>query len=434
MARPIRSAFTLFINGETYGLNVDWPPVIAYNTTTHLAHKGLERESRISSPEWVDRGHMAHERKRNPMNIYYQAASFESKFPKSKLQETKLYCKQSLDDDLVCDYCTKKLLSLGDRYLHGPRPENASDCPGYLFMYTAAVVNQFGPTDPGTAKCLFRLKYSMKSTAYRFHSAVIPGIVAGSMFGVVGGFIAVWFRRTRRGRSEKEKVSPEDGEVSLDLGFGLHSRGTNLVTFRIEEIRKATMNFSRHNIIGRGGYGNVYKGMLPDGSEVAFKRFKNCSASGAATFAHEVKIIASVRPVILVSIRGYCTTTVPPEAPQRIIGRSDVFSFGVVLLELLSGKKAYEINEGNVSLLTDWAWSLARERRGLDVIEENLPEMGSPEVMEQYVHIALTCAHPLIHARSTFDQIVNMLETNMPVPSSLEAYIAASSLEICSIS
>jgi len=77
MARPIRTAFTLFINGETYGLNVDWPPVIAYNTTTHLAHKGLERErererereSRRSLPEWVDMGHMAHERKGNPMNI-----------------------------------------------------------------------------------------------------------------------------------------------------------------------------------------------------------------------------------------------------------------------------------------------------------------------------------------------------------------------------
>ncbi|KAH8490992.1 hypothetical protein H0E87_023213 [Populus deltoides] len=504
----------------------------SYRKVIHEVSDGLDIQFGCGyQADWISKG---------CMNIT-SLAQFESKFPKSKLQEMKLYCKQSLDDDLVCDYCTKKLLSLGNQYLHSPRPENASDCPGYLFMYTAAVINQFGPTDPGTAKCLFRLKYSMKSTAYRFHSAVVPGIVVGSMLGVVGGFIAVWFRRTQRGRSEKEKVSPEDGEVSLDLGFGLHSRGTNMVKFRIEEIRKATMNFSRHNIIGRGGYGNVYKGMLSDGSEVAFKRFKNCSASGAATFAHEVGIIASVRHVNLVSIRGYCTTTVPPEAPQRIIvcdlmrngslynhlfesgktklswpirqkiaigtarglaylhygvhpaiihrdikasnillddsfepkvadfglarfnsrgmthfstrvagtlgyvapeyalfgqltERSDVFGFGVVLLELLSGKKAYEINEGNVSLLTDWAWSLAREGRGLDIIEENLPEMGSPEVMEQYVHIALTCAHPLLHARPTFDQIVNMLETNMPVPSSLEADIAASSLEICSIS
>ena len=45
----------------------------------------------------------------------------------------------------------------------------------------------------------------------------------------------------------------------------------------------------------------------------------------------------------------------------KLTERSDVSSFGVVLLELLSGKKAYEINEGNASLLTNWAWSLARE-------------------------------------------------------------------------
>lgn len=114
--------------------------------------------------------------------------------------------------------------------------------------------------------------------------------------------------------------------------------------------------------------------------------------------------------------------------------RSDVYSFGVVLLELLSGKKASENNEGNVSLLTDWAWSLAKEGRGLDIIEDNLPELGLPEVMEQYVHVALICAHPLLHARPTMDQIVNMLETNMPVPSNPEPCIAASNMEICSIS
>ncbi|CAK7340814.1 unnamed protein product [Dovyalis caffra] len=505
----------------------------SYRNVIREVSDGLDIQSGCGyQAEWISKG---------CMNIT-SLAQFESKFPKSKLQEMRLCCNRSLDDDRVCDSCTKKLLSLQNLYLHGPQPENDSDCSGYLFMYAAAVVNQFGPTDPGTAKCLFRLEYSMKSTNNMLHKAVIAGIVAGSMFGVLGGFIAVWFRWTQHRKSEKKKITPDVGDFSLDLGLGLHSRGTTLVKFKIDEIRKATMNFSRHNIIGKGGYGNVYKGVLPDGSEVAFKRFKNCSASGDSTFAHEVEIIASVRHVNLVALRGYCTTKIPPEPHQRIIvcdlihngslynhlfesgktklswpirqkialgtarglaylhygvhpaiihrdikasnilldenfeakvadfglarfnsqrmthvstrvagtlgyvapeyalygkltERSDVYSFGVVLLEILSGKRAYENNEGNVSLLTDWAWSLAKEGRGLDIVEDNLPELGSPVVMEQYVHIALICAHPLLHARPTMDQIVNMLETDLPVPSNLEAYsTAASNMEICSIS
>ncbi|KAL7173949.1 hypothetical protein ACSBR2_033248 [Camellia fascicularis] len=52
---------------------------------------------------------------------------------------------------------------------------------------------------------------------------------------------------------------------------------TDKVRYTFDEIREATKNFSRLNIIRRGRYGNVYKGVLPDGSEVALKRFKNCS-------------------------------------------------------------------------------------------------------------------------------------------------------------
>uniref|UniRef100_F6HU00 Protein kinase domain-containing protein n=1 Tax=Vitis vinifera TaxID=29760 RepID=F6HU00_VITVI len=71
------------------------------------------------------------------------------------------------------------------------------------------------------------------------------------------------------------------------------------------------MNFSWQNKIGNGLYGNVYNGILPDGSEVALKRFKNCTAAGDATFTHEVVVIASVRHVNLVALRGYCTATHP---------------------------------------------------------------------------------------------------------------------------
>lgn len=97
------------------------------------------------------------------------------------------------------------------------------------------------------------------------------------------------------------------------------SASTTLVQFTYDEIKAATGGFARESIIGRGGFGNVYKGVLPDGAEVAVKRFKNCSAAGDAAFAHEVEVVASVRHVNLVAIRGYCIATTEREGHQRMI-------------------------------------------------------------------------------------------------------------------
>lgn len=302
------------------------------------------------------------------------------------------------------------------------------------------------------------------------------------------------------------------------------SASTTLIKFTFEEIKASTKNFSRDSIIGKGGYGNVYSGKLRDGSEVALKRFKNCSAGGDASFAHEVEVIASVRHVNLVALRGYCTATTQMEGHQRIIvcelmkngslhdhlfgsegtklswpvrqniavgtarglaylhygaqpkilhrdikasnilldenfeakvadfglarftpegmthvstrvagtlgyvapeyalygqltEKSDVYSFGVVLLELLSGKKAFLSSDGGQNtLLTDWAWSLVRKGKPLDVIEDGMEDLGPKEVMEKFVLIAVLASHPQLHARPTMDQIVKILETDLAVP------------------
>jgi hypothetical protein len=96
----------------------------------------------------------------------------------------------------------------------------------------------------------------------------------------------------------------------------------------------------------------------------------------------------------------------------QLTERSDVFSFGVVLLELLSGRKALETNDdGQPSALTDWAWSLVRMGNALDVIEDGMPEQGSNQVLEKYVLIAVLCSHPQLYARPTMDQVVKMMET-----------------------
>ncbi|KAK7827356.1 putative lrr receptor-like serine/threonine-protein kinase rkf3 [Quercus suber] len=322
-------------------------------------------------PEWISKG---------CTNITSKA-EFKSLMPESKLRAFKLYCNQSLKNTSACELCTKSLLSLGDSYLHGPERANVSVCTGYPFMYAAAVVNKFGPTDATTAKAC--------ST--------------------------VWFLWIRRMKAIRENTNSAKDEIGLILGLGSISGCTNLFKFKYEDIKKATMNFSRENLIGKGGYGNVYKGVLTDGSEVAFKRFKNCSASGDASFAHEVEVIASVRHVNLVSLRDYCIATVPFEEYAlygKLTEGIDVYSFGVVLLEILSGKKALETNEGKAYLLTNWAWSLVQRGRALDVIKEGMPELGSCQMMEQYVLISILCAHPVLHARPTMEQVVKILETN----------------------
>ncbi|KAF8401592.1 hypothetical protein HHK36_012537 [Tetracentron sinense] len=456
------------------------------------------------------------------MNITTQS-QFERLVPESSLRDVRRFCNQSLENNSPCASCTTSLSSL-QAYLPGPEVGNVSDCTVYSSIYAAALVNQFGPTDEGTLKCLFNLDFSAASSSKK-RKVVICGVVIGCGVGLLGAGLGLWFlwRRSKRRRNKKKKSV--NIETNLVSGLDRMSGSTTLVRFTFEEIKRATRNFSIENIIGKGGYGNVYKGILADGSEVALKRFKNCSAAGDASFTHEVEVIASVRHVNLVALRGYCTATTTFEGHHRVIvcdlmnngslydhlfgsvekklswpirhkialgtarglaylhygaqpsiihrdikasnillderfepkvadfglakftpegmthlstrvagtlgyvapeyalygqltERSDVYSFGVVLLELLSGKKALiASNETQTSLVTDWAWSLVRKGRALDVIEEGMPELGTPEVMEKFVLVAVLSSHPQLYARPTMDQIVKIFETDLPVPS-----------------
>ncbi|CDP03584.1 unnamed protein product [Coffea canephora] len=458
-------------------------------------------------------------------------AQFESTVSQSALHDVVSNCNQSLENGSPCAACTTSLSSLLASYLTGPSVGNLTDCTAYGSIYAAAFANQFGPTDKGTAKCLFSLDFEATNSSNKRKRIEVSVIVVVGVVVLVVLFSGLWFRRQRRKRkikaSERWKLSQANsGSGPAASGLDSISGSTNLVRFTLDEIKAATNNFSRENIIGRGGYGNVYKGVLPDGSEAALKRFKNCSAFGDATFTHEVEVIASIRHVNLVTLRGYCVATAPYEGHQRIIvcdlimngslhdhlfglnanklswptrqrialgtakglaylhygaqpaiihrdikasnilldetfepkvadfglakftpegmthlstrvagtmgyvapeyalygqltERSDVYSFGVVLLELLSGKKAIiATNDGQPVVVTDWAWSLVRNGRALDVIEDGMPEIGPPEVLEKYVLIAVLCSHPQLYARPTMDQVLKMLETDdVPVPS-----------------
>lgn len=82
--------------------------------------------------------------------------------------------------------------------------------------------------------------------------------------------------------------------------------GFSKSTFTYEELSVATDGFSDANLLGQGGFGQVHKGMLPNGKEVAIKRLKTGGGQGEREFRAEIEIISRVHHKHLVSLVGYC--------------------------------------------------------------------------------------------------------------------------------
>ncbi|KAK7815706.1 putative receptor-like protein kinase [Quercus suber] len=73
-----------------------------------------------------------------------------------------------------------------------------------------------------------------------------------------------------------------------------------------DEIQFATKNFETKLLIGKGGFGNVYRGTLRSGTEVAVKRSEPGSGQGLPEFQTEIMVLSKIRHRHLVSLIGYC--------------------------------------------------------------------------------------------------------------------------------
>ncbi|KAK7348636.1 hypothetical protein VNO80_23223 [Phaseolus coccineus] len=80
------------------------------------------------------------------------------------------------------------------------------------------------------------------------------------------------------------------------------------IVFTYEMVMEITNAFSSQNVIGEGGFGCVYKGLLPDGKGVAVKQLRAGSGQGEREFKAEVEIISRVHHRYLVSLVGYCVS------------------------------------------------------------------------------------------------------------------------------
>ncbi|KAI3819154.1 hypothetical protein L1987_12979 [Smallanthus sonchifolius] len=91
---------------------------------------------------------------------------------------------------------------------------------------------------------------------------------------------------------------------SLASKLSINIDGVKSFTFR--EMAIATENFSDSSLVGRGGYGKVYKGILWDNKMVAIKRAEEGSLQGEKEFLTEIEILSRLHHRNLVSLVGYC--------------------------------------------------------------------------------------------------------------------------------
>ncbi|GMP46683.1 hypothetical protein CsSME_00014738 [Camellia sinensis var. sinensis] len=130
-----------------------------------------------------------------------------------------------------------------------------------------------------------------------------------------GGSWLYWGYRQRNIINLREKFFQKNGGIMLQQQLSIREGSVQSAKiFTAEDLKKATNNYHESRILGQGGQGTVYKGVLPDNTVVAIKKSKVAeqSQSQIEQFINEVIILSQVNHRNVVKLLGcYLETQVP---------------------------------------------------------------------------------------------------------------------------
>ncbi|KAJ8449639.1 hypothetical protein Cgig2_005661 [Carnegiea gigantea] len=234
-------------------------------------------------------------------------------------------------------------------------------------------------------------------------------------------------------KTQKESADVVDGEETSDLFFELRT------------LQIATNFFSELNLLGHGGFGPVYKGLMPNGQEIAVKKLSVYSRQGAREFTNEVKLLLRIQHKNLVRLLGCCIEgaekmlvyeylpnksldyflfskmssqlkillcqskdgyMAPEYAMHGYLSvKSDVFSFGVLMLEIVSGRKNLDDRLGPEKAdLMSYTWMLFQEGRTLELVDSSLASC-SPDEAAMCIQLGLLCCQAAVADRPTMSSV-----------------------------
>ncbi|KAK4711331.1 hypothetical protein R3W88_005844 [Solanum pinnatisectum] len=105
---------------------------------------------------------------------------------------------------------------------------------------------------------------------------------------------------------DEPEINQPENSIAPENSIGALLQGTDVIAYDSSDLAAATDNFSLSNKIGHGGFGNVYKGVLENGVEIAVKKQDVALRQGVEEFKNEVKLIANLQHRNLTKLLGYC--------------------------------------------------------------------------------------------------------------------------------
>ncbi|XP_058754080.1 cysteine-rich receptor-like protein kinase 25 [Vicia villosa] len=124
---------------------------------------------------------------------------------------------------------------------------------------------------------------------------VVPITVAALLF-----IVGICFFCIRGWKKKHDSAAAEDPKTETDITT------VESLRFDLSTLEEATNKFSEANKLGEGGFGEVYKGVLPSGQQIAVKRLSKHSGQGGEQFKNEVELVAQLQHRNLARLMGFC--------------------------------------------------------------------------------------------------------------------------------
>ncbi|XP_056683646.1 wall-associated receptor kinase-like 2 isoform X2 [Spinacia oleracea] len=204
----------------------------------------------------------------------------------------------------------------GNPYL-SPGCTDIDQCAGGNTPCSGTCVNT-----PGSYECYCPIGYygdgrkdgtGCRASSLKLVLGLGLGLGLGTILFLLSGFWLFIVARRRRERIVRAKNFKQNGGLLLQQQMS--SKDGMIEKTRIfaaDELEKATDDFNEDRVLGQGGQGTVYKGMLSDGNIVAIKKSKIGGQSQLGPFINEVVILSQINHRNIVKLLGCCLETQVP--------------------------------------------------------------------------------------------------------------------------